>query len=92
MTTKAITSKALAQTSNINLDDGISIDNICLNDDYGYMAHPKDCRKYFYCQEGTAKVFTCQGGLLWKQSDGNCVWPLDSDCNLYFKQFIIFLI
>jgi hypothetical protein len=44
------------------------------------MAHPKDCRKYFYCQEGTAKVFTCQGGLLWKQADGNCVWPLDSDC------------
>lgn len=70
------------QTASISADlgDGLTIDNICLTDDYGYMAHPKDCRKYFYCQEGTAKVFTCQGGLLWKQSDGNCVWPLDSDC------------
>jgi hypothetical protein len=57
-----------------------SAESICSNEDYGYMPHPKDCRKYIYCQEGTAKVFTCQGGLLWKQTDGNCVWPLDSDC------------
>ena len=54
--------------------------SICAPDDYGYMQHPKDCRKYIYCQEGQSKVFTCQGGLLWKQSEGNCVWPLDSDC------------
>lgn len=55
-------------------------DGICSEEDYGYHAHPKDCRKYIYCQEGSSKMFTCQGGLLWKQSDGNCVWPLDSDC------------
>ena len=58
----------------------ISSDTICSEDDYGYIPHPKDCRKYIYCQEGTSKVFSCQGGLLWKQSDENCVWPLDSDC------------
>lgn len=67
--------------------------NICSNEDYGYMPHPKDCRKYIYCQEGTAKVFTCQGGLLWKQSDGNCVWPLDSDCKiLSFRKLSSFFI
>lgn len=65
------------------LDPG---ETMCTNDDYGYMAHPKDCRKYIYCQEGTVKVFNCQGGLLWKQSDGNCVWPLDSDCPTYGKK------
>ena len=54
--------------------------SICAPEDYGYMPHPKDCRKYIYCQEGQSKVFTCQGGLLWKQAEGNCVWPLDSDC------------
>lgn len=56
------------------------IESMCSKDDYGYIAYPKDCRRYIYCQEGQAKVFACQGGLLWKQSDGNCVWPLDSDC------------
>jgi hypothetical protein len=55
-------------------------DGICATDDYGYIAHPKDCRKYYYCQEGKAKVFTCVGGLLWNQATGDCVWPLDSDC------------
>ncbi len=55
-------------------------DGICSVDDYGYIAHPKDCRKYYYCQEGTAKVFSCVGGLLWNQATGDCVWPLDSDC------------
>ena len=57
-----------------------SSETMCAIDDYGYMAHPKDCRKYIYCQDGIAKIFNCQGGLLWKQSDTNCVWPLDSDC------------
>lgn len=56
------------------------IESMCGMDDYGYMPHPKDCRQYIYCQDGIAKVFNCQGGLLWKQSDANCVWPLDSDC------------
>ena len=55
-------------------------DSICSSEDYGYLPHPKDCKKYIYCQEGQAKIFTCQGGLLWKQTDANCVWPLDSDC------------
>ena len=62
------------------LSEGLT-ENVCLSEDYGYMPHPKDCRKYIYCQEGIIKVFTCQGGLFWKQSDGNCVWPSDSDCN-----------
>jgi chitinase len=56
------------------------LESLCSKEDYGYIAYPKDCRRYIYCQEGTAKVFACQGGLLWKQADGNCVWPLDSDC------------
>lgn len=60
--------------------NGSGEQSICAPEDYGYMQHPKDCRKYIYCQEGQSKVFTCQGGLLWKQSEGNCVWPLDSDC------------
>lgn len=64
-------------------DENSSVEqSICAPEDYGYMPHPKDCRKYIYCQEGQSKVFTCQGGLLWKQSEGNCVWPLDSDCKL----------
>ena len=59
---------------------GTTFEKICSSEAYGYIAHGKDCRKYIYCQEGTAKVFTCQGGLLWNQADGNCVWPSDSDC------------
>lgn len=73
-------SKPTTQSTSDESVSEIGSDSICSNEDYGYMPHPKDCRKYIYCQEGQAKVFTCQGGLLWKQSDGNCVWPLDSDC------------
>lgn len=72
-------------TSYYQIDDSLlnidpSIESMCTPSDYGYFAYPNDCRKYIYCQEGVAKVFTCQGGLLWKQADANCVWPLDSDC------------
>lgn len=73
----AVTTMTALETTNNEL----ALDRICAPEDYGYMSHPKDCRKYIYCQEGTAKIFTCQGGLLWKQDDGNCVWPTESDCN-----------
>lgn len=78
-TNPVASSNAVAEDTT-NTDNASGEQSICAPEDYGYMQHPKDCRKYIYCQEGAAKVFTCQGGLLWKQSEGNCVWPLDSDC------------
>jgi len=75
-----MTTDSDSEGANVDNPSTSSIESICSTEDYGYMSHPKDCRKYIYCQEGQAKVFTCQCGLLWKQSDGNCVWPLDSDC------------
>lgn len=68
------------------------MEGICSLDDYGYIAHPKDCRKYYYCQEGTAKIFSCVGGTLWNQATGDCVWPLDSDCKLNLKLFLVGLL
>ena len=92
---KAISKAINTYTSS---EDTTSLDlttseKICSSEAYGYMAHAKDCRKYIYCQEGTAKIFTCQGGLLWKQSDGNCVWPSDSDCNyiFYFLKKVVYV-
>jgi hypothetical protein len=73
------------ENTNIQITDSQIVNSKnfgCKSSDYGYKRHPTDCRKYIYCQEGKTKIFTCQGGLLWKQADGNCVWPLDSDCKL----------
>merc|ERR1712180_153085 len=54
------------------------------NIDNYYVPHA-DCDKYWRCVSGNAILGTCQGGLLWNQSIGNCDWPANCDtsnCNL----------
>lgn len=43
-----------------------------------FLAHKKDCRKYYLCNFGQLTELTCPNGLFW--NNDHCDWPENTKC------------
>lgn len=53
---------------------------VCPNRKQSYVAHPKDCGKYFMCIQGNPVLTSCPPGLLWDSKQEFCVKAASVTC------------
>lgn len=58
-------------------------------EDEGFFAHPRDCKKYFWCLDSgpsnlgiVANQFTCPSGLFFNQATDSCDYTRNVVCTL----------
>lgn len=45
-----------------------------------FSAHPRDCNKYYLCDNGHPLLQSCPSGLHWNNNQKNCDWPRNVKC------------